>query len=706
LVPLTPDLGIIVLDLPDLLYYPVGTIFDYGVHEIRGPVFNASPAIPVKLGSYESSAVARWNSQNYSGFYFDPMKNLGNETLILHNVQGRRVPSIFLNTANRESDNPVPEGFQYTSLLQPREFEFDSWGRYYVISFLGSQWFAGYDSSIDGQKATKSLLEHEYLGKVLVDMEPQGIVLAGNYSLQEGYQMRIRDVGNDSIFLQLLKDDIPVESSVVKSNSTYVYKKDLGDVKDLPIIMVHLNNVFKNDSKSFATIDGVFQISDQYVISIEPGLGMEDLEIVSVQPIGIFMFNDEYINLNRDSTISLGPGMNIRVADNDTLRYYIYTVAYVVPLPKPPLINKPDNVSSGAQANFSMIVQAAEIRQVTADILDSSNRTVFVEDLTASGQGSGDVWGFAWRWNATTLQLSDDKSPILDAGAGTVPALLYLNQSVPPVQVRVVFDSTGRISKITSIRSVYYITPSEFNKANVDMEYDEMRANETARNMVLKIEPGKSILQFYDVIGGKLVQSGINHTLQGTLEVLEPHAVKVGAKPGQYELRVRVENAVDAIQTFGEFFNVTPAVVRGVSLGSAEALAGERVTIPLEAPVNGSEKRIGISYNASMVKATGIAGECKPTWRVDSNAGTITVLLPEGCGTANLTFDAKKNAAEKANVTVDLNITDTGGFKPESITNGSITIVADGAAAKKSDALGIMATVAAFVAGAYARRRG
>jgi S-layer protein (TIGR01567 family) len=706
LVPLTPDLGIITLDLPDLVYYPVGTIFDYGIHEIRGPVFNASPAIPVKLGSYESSAVARWNSQNYSGFYFDPTKNLGNETLILHNVQGRRVPSIFLNNANRNSDKPVPEGFQYTTLLQPRMFEFDSWGQYYVISFLGSQWFAGYDSSIEGRKATESLLEHEYLGKVLLDMEPQGIVLAGNYSLQEGYEMRIRDVGNDSIFLQLLKDDISVESSVVKSNSTYIYKKDLGDVDDMPIIMVHLNNVFKNETNSFATIDGVFQISDQYVFSVEPGLGMENLEIVSVQPDGIIMINDEYVNLNRDSTISLGPGMNIRVADNDTLRYYLYSAAYVVPPPNSPLINKPGNVTSGEAANFSMIVQAAEIRQVTADILDSSNRTVFVEDVTASGQGSGDVWGFAWRWNATSLQLSDDKSPILDAGVGTVPALLYLNQSVPPVQVRVIFDSTGRISRITGIRSVYYITRSEFNKANVDMDYDEMLANETARNMVLKIEPGKSILQFYDIIDGKLVPSGINHTLQGTLEVLEPYAVKVGAKPGRYELRVRVENAVNAIQAFGEFFNVTPAVVRGVSLGSAEALAGESVTIPLEAPVNGSMKRIDISYDADMLKAQEIEGECKPTWQVDSNAGTITVLLPEGCGAANLTFAARKTAAEKENVTVDLNITGTSGFDPETITNGSISIAADGSATKKSNALGIMATVAAFVAGAYARRRG
>jgi hypothetical protein len=238
------------------------------------------------------------------------------------------------------------------------------------------------------------------------------------------------------------------------------------------------------------------------------------------------------------------------------------------------------------------------------------------------------------------------------------------------------------------------------------MDYDVMLANETARNKVLKIEPGESILQFYDVINGKLVLSGINHTLQGTLAVLEPHAVKVGAKPGRYELRVRVENAVNAIQAFGEFLNVTPAQMRDISLGSALAKPGESVTIPLEAPAAGSEKRINISYNATMVKAMGISGGCNPTWQVDSNAGKIIVLLPGGCGAANLTFAAKNSATQKANVTIDLNVTGTSGFKPETTTNGSITIAKEGIAAKKSDAMGIVATFAAFVAGAYARRRG
>jgi hypothetical protein len=369
--------------------------------------------------------------------------------------------------------------------------------------------------------------------------------------------MRIRDVGNDSLFLELLKEGSLVDSSVVQSNTTYIYKKDLENVKDMPIIMMHFGNVFNNGTYSFAALDGIFQISDQYVFPIEPGTGFGELEIVRVVPEGMIMLNPDSINLNSNSKVNIGPGMDIRVADNDTLRYYLYTSMYVVPPPEPPLISAPDNVSSSAAANFTLLVKAAEIRQVMVNILDSSNRTVFSRDITRIGQGSGDLWGFAWKWNATTMQLSDDKSLVLDASGSPVPGLLYLNSSASPRLVGVTFETNGRIGAIVDSNFIYYVSPGKYKGLNKSLDYDAMLANNTARNQFIKIEPEKSILQFLDVINGKSAPSGINHTLQGNLEAIEPHAVVVGAKPGRYELRVRVENAVNAIQTFGEFFNVT-----------------------------------------------------------------------------------------------------------------------------------------------------
>ncbi|MCK9441164.1 MAG: hypothetical protein M0Q13_07065 [Methanothrix sp.] len=702
-VSLAADLKIVVLNEPELIYYPVGGIFDYGVHEIRGPVFNSSPSIPVRMGDYNSSVIARWNSINYTGFYFNPEQTLGAETLVFYAVHGRKLEPPKNPIVYPENNTVVQSGLQYTTLIQAKEFEYKPWGHYFVISFLGATWFAGYDSSLDGNKSSKSLLEHEELGRVLLDTELQGNILAGNYSLEDGYEMRIRDVGNDSLFLELIKEGSLVDSSVVKSNTTYIYKKDLENVNDMPIIMMHFGNVFNNGTHSFATLDGIFQISDRYIFPIEPGNGFGELEIVRVAPDGMILLNPDSINLNSNSNVNIGPGMDIHVADNDTLRYYIYTSMYVVPPPEPPLINAQDNVSSSAAANFTLLVKAAEIRQVMVNILDPSNRTVFSRDITGIGQGSGDLWGFAWKWNATTMQLSDDKSLVLDASGGTVPGLLYLNSSQLPRQVGVTFEPNGRIGAIVDSKSIYYVSRGAYKRLNNSIDYDAMLANDTVRNQFLKIEPAKSILQFLDIVNGRLAPSGINHTLQGNLEALEPHAVVVGAKPGRYELRARVENAVNAIQTFGEYINVTPAEVRGVSLGLVQAFAGGDVSIPLLAPNSNSEKRINISYDAARLKPTGISGECDATWQVDAKLGRIGVLLPAGCGAANLTFAVSSKA--QVNETIELKVMGTSGFKPETVSNGIITIVAGDKGAKKSPALGFLATIVALAAGAYARRR-
>ncbi len=694
---LTGDMAIVVIDDPRLFYYPEGGFFDYGVHEIRGPTFNATSFIPVQLGDYKSSAIARWNAENYSGFYFDPENKLGAENLVLYRVQGRTVLAPSRPRVDEANKTAIQDGFQYTSFLQPKQFEFKPWGGYFVMSFLGNQWFAGYDSSLQGRKAAQSLLEDEYLGLVLMDREPKGIVLAGNYTLAEGYEMRIRDVEKDSIFLQLLKNGDQVDSSVVKSNSTYIFKKDLGDVDDMPIIMVHVSNVFDNGTQRFATIDGIFQISDQYILPVEPGLGMGEMEIVSVQPNVIVMVNNDYINLNRDSTIVTGPGMDIRVADNETLRYYLYTDQYVVPKPLPPQIQIPTNATASVPANFSMVVRAAEIHQVTADILDSSNRTVFLRDITDLAKGSGDSWSFSWRWNVTTLQLSDDNSPIMDAG--TVPGLLYLNPSLSPFQVNVKFDLAGRIASIADSKTLYYISPGEYRNLNVAASYDSMLANETARTQFIKIEPGRSVLRFFDIIDGRIVQNSTNHTLKGTLEALEPHAVTVAARPGRYELRVRVENAVDAIQVFGEFFNVTLPEVRGISLGSAKVAAGKSAIISLTAPMAGSEKRIVVSYDAAVIKVQDVSGDCNLSWQDDAKAGKISVVLPSGCSNANLTF-----LASKANSTVDLKVINVSGFYPETTTNGTITVLPGDISVKKSSAVGFLTAFAAFALVAFGRR--
>lgn len=695
-VPLTDQLMITVVNETNLFYYPVGAITDYGYHEVRGPVFSDDSKVAVKLGQYPSTAQARWNSVNFTGFYFSSENKIGSESLTLFPPNGRTVtrPAKIdvVNGAARWN------GLQYVSFIQPKQYEFNPWGYYFVISFLGESWFAGYNVGAKGSDSL-NLLEHQKLGKVLIDQEKRGMIVAGNYTLAEGYELYIRDVTKDKIFVHLLKNGQLVDSSVVVSNSTYTYKKDLGDIKDMPIIMMHVDRIFSDGKNKFASIDGLFQLSDTYVLSVEPGSGLGDLEIVPTNFGILSMWNHDTITLSRNSNVDLWPGMSIRVADNDTLRYYPYTVQYVVPKPGLGNIGYTKNVNSSGQANFTMTAIAGDIIQVSANINDPSGRTVFTKDLTRLGMGSDNVWNYIWRWNASFLVMSDDASQVLDADGSPIPGLLYLNNTSSPVPVGIRFDGSGKIASIADNKDIYYVSRSDYNLTKPKMSYDSMLANGTTRKQYIKIDPGSSMLKFYETINGSFNLSKSNHTITGSFGSLEPHALRVPARPGRYELGLRIENTADALRVNGLFFNVTPEVMHGVAVGSNSTPAGGQVTVSLEVPTSISEKRVELSYNPDVIKAVSAAGPCSTPTYLNEKAGRINVTFPPGCGYANLTF-----VAGQMNATADLQIVRVEGFKPDKVINGSITVIAGN---KKSSAPPFVAALAvlSLVAAAIRRRK-
>ena len=103
----------------------------------------------------------------------------------------------------------------------------------------------------------------------------------------------------------------------------------------------------------------------------------------------------------------------------------------------------------------------------------------------------------------------------------------------------------------------YYISAEDYAKLNRSQDYISMMNNSTARMEFIKVAPQESMLQLFDVINNQVIPSGINHTLQGNLSLLEPHLIAAGAEPGRYQLQVRLENAVNTIWATDEYFNVT-----------------------------------------------------------------------------------------------------------------------------------------------------
>jgi len=243
-------LMLMVRDKPSLEYYPVGSIFRYGVQQIKGHVYMENSIVPLLYSDGSIGyAEAKWNYQDFSGFYFDDEKNTGTESLMLYRTDNRSIGPIYVFIMN---GTRLGYGLKYDSHAEPVEFEYDDWGTYDMISLFGQLWFVGYGPATSPDIGKVSMLEYDQIGQVLIDTDMKDKALAGEvYFLKEGYELYIRDlvkgdVEEDKIFVELVKNGEVLDSAVIRSNSTYVYEKDVGDVDDLPIIVVRVGSIFSD----------------------------------------------------------------------------------------------------------------------------------------------------------------------------------------------------------------------------------------------------------------------------------------------------------------------------------------------------------------------------------------------------------------------------------------------------------------------------
>ena len=256
-----------------------------------------------------------WNPENFAGFYYDLDDNLGTEALAITITEGRRL------------SGDAPYGMQYVSSAQKKKFEFDDWGSYDLLGFLGEAYFAGCSdgTGFGGEEIPMSFLGDGLISRVLLDESRLNVVESGGrLSLADGFEAELMlDDGCQKAFVELYKNGEPVHRDYFDLPYTYVYKADLGSLEDVPILALHFAGANCTGGK-FCLIDGIFQLSDEPV-SVRAGEKFGRMAVTSFTPDTIVMENrDRPITLNRNVDISLMPGISVKVADSDELRYYIY----------------------------------------------------------------------------------------------------------------------------------------------------------------------------------------------------------------------------------------------------------------------------------------------------------------------------------------------------------------------------------------------
>jgi S-layer protein (TIGR01567 family) len=303
-----------------------------------------------------------WNPQNFAGFYYDIKNDLGTETL-----------STTLTDKKLSGDSPY--GVRYVTSSQPTEFKFENWGSYNMIGFLGEKYFAGYIESDDASKniffkesTDENSLSCEQLETILLDSEDEIIVTYNNpLKLAEDYELSIKYIDNNSTYLELKKNGDVVDSEIIspfksaatEAEKTYFYRSDVGKQRNLVVLGVHFKNALIIENQTVATVDGIWQLSDTPIEvqantehpsqshrflessntrppvagaiaakEIETGTQYDKMTITLVDANAgtIIMENtDNAITLIKNKETALIGGISIRTADNDTLRYYIYS---------------------------------------------------------------------------------------------------------------------------------------------------------------------------------------------------------------------------------------------------------------------------------------------------------------------------------------------------------------------------------------------
>jgi S-layer protein (TIGR01567 family) len=325
-VPLMGDIHLRTADSNALRLYLYRQVTEPGTYDIRGSI---AGAIDKTDNLVEGSFT--WSPQNFAGFYYDADRDLGTESLTTTLTEG--------NWLSGDS----PYGISYQTVAQLAELQFQDWGRYLIIGFLGEPYFAGYSLTEDGgmdllnwASIDENSLASGQLERILLDSREKTVLAKGDFlDLEEGYRLLLKGVDdNGKAFLELSKDGATVNSKIIApgheyantADQTYYYRTNVGVQNGLVTIAVHFKDAVSDGRKSEAIVDGIWQISEIPVL-VAPDKTFGKMLVRSVDASNgvITMDNkDSALTLNKNRDISLLPEIGLRTADNDTLRFFIY----------------------------------------------------------------------------------------------------------------------------------------------------------------------------------------------------------------------------------------------------------------------------------------------------------------------------------------------------------------------------------------------
>lgn len=332
-------LSFLVADSDELRFAPIVETSEPGSYELRGTVHD------------EEFNTTVWTPFNFEGFYYSIDENISTESLTLtEGISGRSIDD---------------EALVYSTSPALVDFEHDDWGRYEVVGFMAEKYFVGYPSNTFGNSRSVSILSDNTLSKVLIDDNNKKSMFTGSsIALEDGYSLKASqvDVNGERVLFELYKDGDMVDSGIVSNEGDYIYEADIGEAEDVPMIAVHVSTVFRSTETDAVFIEGIFQISEDY-LELSQGDSFGEMEISTISSSGITMRNEDSISLSSGNTVSLMGNVSFKVADSSVLRFYPFVEVETAPQDQLE-IESPDVFVAGQAAEISVTARGAAVNDV------------------------------------------------------------------------------------------------------------------------------------------------------------------------------------------------------------------------------------------------------------------------------------------------------------------------------------------------------
>ncbi len=169
------------------------------------------------------------------------------------------------------------------------------------------------------------------LAKLVLDSDDKYTLKTGEkLDLGSGYSLQAKqvDVDGKKVWLEFDKDGQYVDDQIVATDSgDHTWTSELDKIQgedNVPVLKVHVNQVFQGAVDSIAQIDGLWLIDYANAMKIESDAEFGKLNNVGISGATLTISNDDTLTLTRDSDVEIGQGMYFKVADSDALRFYAY----------------------------------------------------------------------------------------------------------------------------------------------------------------------------------------------------------------------------------------------------------------------------------------------------------------------------------------------------------------------------------------------